>query len=264
MNARLLYGQLPLGLLCCLALAIVSCDKNAPAAGNSENDSNFTSASSATPTVSDNRSESDPALADAIDKTIDHSEFAAARWGVFVIAAANNRVLYARNADKLFTPASNMKVYTTAVALDLLGADYRWRTSVYANQPPTANGDMEGDLILYGRGAPDLTSKPRHDVAASIAQLADQLYARGLRRVRGNVIGDESYFRSQPLGAGWQWNDAQWYFGAEPSALSINDNEVDVSIEPAKFGTPPGVTLSAAQDYVHLTATVASVKRGEP
>src|SRR5438128_2473299 len=97
------------------------------------------------------------ALTREIDRAIDESALAQARWGVFVISMSDGRVLYSRNGDKLFTPASNMKVYTTAVALDLLGADYRWRTSVYVGKQPD-NGVVDGDMILYGRGAPDLRS----------------------------------------------------------------------------------------------------------
>ena len=81
-------------------------------------------------------SSDDVELTRLIDQAIDTSDFNAARWGVCVLSLRDGRLLYARNADKLFTPASNMKIYTTAVALDLLGADYRWRTSVYAGAPP--------------------------------------------------------------------------------------------------------------------------------
>ena len=70
----------------------------------------------------------------------------------------DGRVLYSRNGDRLFTPASNMKVYTTAAALDLLGTEYRWRTSVYADKQPGAGGVIDGNLTLFGRGAPDLES----------------------------------------------------------------------------------------------------------
>ena len=75
---------------------------------------------------------------------IDSSDLTRARWGVFVTSLKDGRVLYFRNGDRLFTPASNMKVYTTAVALDLLGADYRWRTSVYADKQPDAGGVIDG------------------------------------------------------------------------------------------------------------------------
>src|SRR5215813_7580630 len=217
------------------------------------------------PTSSQPQPANDSELARLLDQTIDGSEFAAARWGVSVVSLKDGRTIYARNADSLFTPASNMKVYTTAVALDLLGADYRWRTSVYAGAPAAADGTIAGDLTLYGRGAPDLTSRPHKEIPDSLGQLADALYQRGVRQVLGNVIGDESYFRGEPLGDGWQWNDVQWYFGAEPSALSIDDNEVDVEIKPptSKDETPVA-RLSQQQGDLEVSSDIAVVKSSEP
>lgn len=197
-----------------------------------------------------------------IDRLIDSSEFASARWGVFVTSLRDGRTVYGRNADKLFTPASNMKLYPTGIALDLLGRDYRWRTSVYATEQPDANGAIN-DLILYGRGAPDLFGRSKNG-SSSLVQLAEDLYNRGLRRVKGNVIGDESYFRGEPLGDGWQWNDIQWYFGAEASALSINNNEVDVTIlPPDKSGAPPVVRVSDSDGHVTVENGMAAVERSE-
>ena len=190
-------------------------------------------------------------LARRIDSAIDQSELASARWGICVISLSDGSTLYRRDADKLFTPASNMKIYTTGVALDLLGADYRWRTSVYANAQPDTGGSIQGDLILYGRGAPDLVARSKDDSKGSLAKLADELYARGVRHVSGNVIGDESYFRGDALGDGWQWTDLQWYFGAEASALSVNGNEVDVNFVPStKGGESPVVRVSDPEGYV--------------
>ncbi len=203
-------------------------------------------------------------LAELIDQAINQSPFANARWGIHVISSTDGQRLYSRNGDKLFTPASNMKLYTTAVALDLLGADYQWRTSVYAEAHPDATGTLRGNLILYGRGAPDLVSVSGKDNGNSLSELASSLFQRGLRRVTGNVIGDASYFRGEPVGDGWLWNDLQWYFGAEASALSINDNEVDVSImPPTKTGDPPGVRLSDTTGFVRLVPSIATVKTGE-
>ncbi|MGH9969800.1 MAG: D-alanyl-D-alanine carboxypeptidase/D-alanyl-D-alanine endopeptidase [Pyrinomonadaceae bacterium] len=203
-------------------------------------------------------------LAQRIDRAIDKSEFASARWGVSVISLNSGSTIYARNADRLFTPASNMKIYTTAVALDLLGAGYQWRTSVYANARPDSAGTIASDLVLYGRGAPDLVTQPKKDDAGSLAQLADELYNRGVRKVTGNVIGDESYFRGESLGDGWQWTDIQWYFGAEASALSVNSNEVDVSVlPPDKAGAAPKVTVNPSDDYFSIDNSMAAAKRGE-
>ena len=188
-------------------------------------------------------------LAGRIDSVIEESN-GVARWGISVISMSDGSKVYERDGDKLFTPASNMKIYTTGVALDLLGVDYRWRTSVYANSQPDASGRVNGDLILYGRGAPDLVANSKDEDRGSLAKLADDLYARGVRRVSGNVIGDESYFRGNPLGDGWQWTDLQWYFGAEASALSINGNEVDLNFVPAGKAGESTVRTSDTESYV--------------
>src|SRR5882762_2077896 len=202
-------------------------------------------------------------VAQQINSTIENGEFAYARWGICVISLTDGAVVYQRDADKLFTPASNMKIYTTGVALDLLGADYRWRTSVYTSAQPDAGGRIHGDLILYGRGAPDLIANSNDGSKGSLSGLADQLYQKGIRRIDGKVIGDESYFRGDPLGDGWQWTDLQWYFGAEASALSVNGNEIDVNFVPSsKPGESPVVRVSDPEGYVTVQNRMAVGKPG--
>ena len=154
-----------------------------------------------------------------------------------------------------------MKIYTTAAALDLLGADYRWRTSVYADKQPDAGGVIDGDVTLFGRGAPDLDSY-RKD---GLASLADQLYQRGVRQVRGNIVGDESFFRGELYGLGWQWNDLQWYFGAEPSALTVDENSLELRIAPGnKVGAAATLTLNRASNYLHLINNTITGERDAP
>ncbi len=220
------------------------------------------------PAVSKATSDSKQSLASlsqAIDSVIAQSELGSARWGVSVISLTSGKEIYGRNADQLFIPASNMKIYTTGVALDLLGVDYRWRTSAYAETQPDSTGTISGDLTLYGRGAPDLVAQAKKDGSdGSLARLADALYQRGIRQVSGNVIGDESYFRGETLGDGWPWTDLQWYFGAEASALSINDNEIQLSIlPPAKTDAPPQVNENDPVDYLSIENGLTVIKRGE-
>ena len=202
-------------------------------------------------------------LASQIDRAIDESDLASARWGLQVISQADGSTLYQRNADKLFTPASNMKIFTTAVALDLLGSDFRWRTSVYSSTKPDANGKIAGDLILYGRGAPDFATRSDNEERGSLAKLVEDLFQRGVRTIDGNVIGDESYFRGDPLGEGWQWTDLQWYFAAEASALSINGNEVGVNLIPSpKSGDAPELKAADPSAYVQVENRMVTGKQG--
>jgi D-alanyl-D-alanine carboxypeptidase/D-alanyl-D-alanine-endopeptidase (penicillin-binding protein 4) len=207
----------------------------------------------------------DQELRRKIDDAIASSETRNARWGVFAVSVRDGRVLYARDAKLGFTPASNMKLYTTAVALDLLGPDFRWRTSVYANAAPDQAGAIDGDLTLYGRGAPDLELSATGQTVSSLNKLADEIYKAGVRHVRGNIVGDESYFRGEPLGDGWLWNDVQWYFGAEVSALTIGGNEINVVVTPsAKAHEPATIKVQPETDYVDVVNETATVERGKP
>jgi D-alanyl-D-alanine carboxypeptidase/D-alanyl-D-alanine-endopeptidase (penicillin-binding protein 4) len=203
----------------------------------------------------------DVALAQEIDQVIDKSDLTQARWGVFVMSMKDGRVLCSHNGDRLFTPASNMKVYTTAVALDLLGPDFRWRTSVYTNNEPGADGVINGDVTLFGRGAPDLESNDKN----GLASLADQIYQRGVRQIHGNIIGDASYFHGEMHGEGWQWNDLLWYFGADASALTVDENSIQLQLTPnTKIGGPATLTLSRAAGYLHLINNTTTVERDSP
>ena len=246
---------LPIAVATCLLVPLLIGKTNLIARNETKAAATPTAAKASTPDLL-SKQPADVALAQQIDQAIDSSELTQARWGVFVMSTRDGRVLVSHNSDRLFTPASNMKIYTTAVALDLLGPDYRWRTSVYTDKQPDASGVVDGNLTLYGRGAPDLDSKK------GLTSLADQMYQRGVRRVRGNVIGDDSYFRGELYGLGWQWNDLQWYFGAEPSALTIDENSVELTISPAnKVGTSATLTLNHGANYLHLVNNTATAGR---
>lgn len=166
----------------------------------------------------------DAAMCGEINELIDKSPYANAHWGVIVVSLQDGRVACSRDGRKLFNPASIQKILTALVALDKLGADFRWKTSVLAADGIGADGTLDGDLVLRGEGAPDFDN-------AALENLVSQLEAKGLRRVRGNIVGDSSYFRGEVIGEGWTWNDLQQYYGAEASALSFNENQAFVNVE---------------------------------
>jgi D-alanyl-D-alanine carboxypeptidase/D-alanyl-D-alanine-endopeptidase (penicillin-binding protein 4) len=262
------YLGLGLGLIGLFVLSFgtlrVSDSQRVAASGNSRHQEGLVAqvATEHPPSKAEPANIPNPEFARHIDQLIDQSPYTGARWGMKVVSLGNGATIYSRNAERQFTPASNMKIYTTGVALDLLGADYTWRTSVYAQSQPDASGAIEGDLILYGRGAADLVSQSTNGNEHSLAKLAEDLHARGVRRVKGNVIGDESYFRGNSLGDGWQWNDIQWYFGAEASALTINGNEIDVNLlPPTKADAPPDIRTSDTQGYVQIDNRMAAGNR---
>ncbi|MBO0720548.1 MAG: D-alanyl-D-alanine carboxypeptidase/D-alanyl-D-alanine-endopeptidase [Blastocatellia bacterium] len=210
-----------------------------------------------------NRAVTLPELQERIAVLLDQPKFASARWGV-LITNAEGKVLFERDADKAFMPASNLKLYTSAAALDTFGPEFRIKTSVYSTAP-IEKGVLHGDLILYGRGDPNLSPrfdsedhkrysefKPADQISA-IENLADQIKARGLRIISGNLIGDDSYFAGDPVGPGWEWDDMQFYYGAEVSALTVNDNVVTFTVTPAlKEGQKPLIKVQPITKYVDI------------
>ncbi len=191
----------------------------------------------ANPLVVSNRPE-DVAMCAKINERIEKSPHKNARWGVIAVSMKDGRVLCERDGRKLFNPASIQKTLTAIVGLDKLGADFRWKTAVYAANQIEADGSLNGDLVLYGEGAPDFDS-------AALENLANQLQEKGLKRVKGNIIGDDSYFRGDRIGDGWTWNELQWYYGAEASALSLNENQAFINVENGEG--------RATTDYLQVT-----------
>lgn len=222
------------------------------------------------------------ALRSHIAGLLDQPKFSAARLGARIVEPQSGRVVFERDAEKLFTPASNMKLYTTAAVLDAFGPDFTLETSVYAARAPSRNGVLRGDLILYGRGDPNLSARFERDAAGkpnpvdeftpadripAIEALADQIKARGVRLVTGSIVGDESHFAGGGPGAGWSWEDLQFYYGAEVSALTVNDNAVTFTIRPAAHaGLPPVITVQPQTAYVTIinhAMTIAAKAQGK-
>jgi D-alanyl-D-alanine carboxypeptidase/D-alanyl-D-alanine-endopeptidase (penicillin-binding protein 4) len=191
-----------------------------------------------------------------ISEVLRAPELAPAVVGVKVVSLDTGRVLFEENAGKLLVPASNMKLYTVAAALDRLGADFRFNTSVYAQELPDRKGKLRGDLVLYGRGDPTFATRFNGgDYYKAVDELAARVVAAGVRQVEGDIVGDESYFTGAPRSPGWEWDDLQWYYGADVSALTIDDNALDLSVKPgARAGEAAAITTGPASPVVRVVA----------
>ncbi|HYO63846.1 MAG TPA: D-alanyl-D-alanine carboxypeptidase/D-alanyl-D-alanine-endopeptidase [Pyrinomonadaceae bacterium] len=202
-----------------------------------------------------------------IQQVLRQPQLAASHTAVKIVSLDTGRVVFEENAGKWMQPASNMKLYTIAAALDRLTPEFRFNTSVYAPARPDAAGTVRGDLTVYGRGDPTFATRftGGNDYWTAINDLASRVVAAGVRRVEGDLIGDESYFPGAPLGPGWEWDDLQWYYGAEVSALTVNDNAVDVSVKPgARAGAPCLITVGPQTPLVTVYDRTTTAPRGQP
>ncbi|MBA3515282.1 MAG: D-alanyl-D-alanine carboxypeptidase/D-alanyl-D-alanine-endopeptidase, partial [Pyrinomonadaceae bacterium] len=199
-----------------------------------------------------------------IAAVLDKPELAPAMVGIKVTSLETGKVLFEKNASKLLRPASNMKLYTVAAALDRLSPDYRFVTSVYAAGRPDAAGILRGDLTIYGRGDPSIAARFNGgDYFKGINELASQIAGAGVKRVEGDLVGDETYFTGPRYGSGWNWEDLQWWYGAEVSALTINDNALDLFVKPGSaMGAPAVITTGPPDPLLSIVNRVVTGSRG--
>lgn len=203
-------------------------------------------------------------LQQKLTEVVSQPKYTAAFWGVKVVSLDSGKTLFERNPEKLFSPASNSKLYTVALALDRLGPDYQIKTSLYAADKPDDAGRLKGDLIVYGRGDPCINARLHGgDLYKALGPLIAALTNAGVKSIAGDIVGDDTYFRGPPYGSGWVWEDLENYYGAEISALTLNDNYLSVSIKPGDHaGAPCRLTLSNATSWVTISNRTETVEKG--
>ena len=213
-------------------------------------------------------------LAERIDQIIAASPAAqAAFWGIEAVDLATGKTLVEHNARSFFVPASNTKLFTTSLALARLGPDFTFKTRVLADAAPDADGCIRGALRLIGGGDPDLSPRPlpyrmgpvTGDPLVAIAALADQIAAHGVKRVEGDIIGDDSWYTWEPYAGGWSVDDPLYYYGAAVSALTVNDNVQSVSVAPgASVGEIAALQLDPPLEYYLIDNRVVTVPAAGP
>jgi len=191
---------------------------------------------------------------------------ARASVGIQVVDLKSGSALYSRNADRLFLPASNMKLFTAALALERLGPDYRLTTHLVRAR--------SGDLILVGGGDPSLSGRtypyrkdprdqkdtPETNPLRAIEELADQAVAAGIVRVDGDIVGDDQLYPWAPYPPSWTVDDLSQEDGAPVSALTINDNAIALMIHPAaRAGEIALLSFQPALEYYAVDNQVLTV-----
>lgn len=215
-------------------------------------------------------------LAERIGELLERPAAQRTHWGVCVIDLDGGATLYEHGEDRLFVPASNVKLFSTALALRRLGPDYAFTTSVVSQGEIAENGRLDGDLRLIGGGDTNLSSRElpyrsREDFAGDrlepLRQLAQGVKNAGVKSISGDVVGDDSRYVWQPYPRGWSYADTLQGYGSATSALVFNDNLIELRVTPGTVGAPARVAIIPNLAYYAisnrtLTMSGRTVARG--
>lgn len=199
-----------------------------------------------------------------IDDIFNDPNFNSANWGVVIKSLETGEYLYKRNEDKLMMPASNLKLFTTSAGLIALGKNYKYQTNLYMNG--TLEGSvLKGDLIIQGTGDPTISGRFYQDDPYKVFNdWADTLLSRGIEEITGNLIGDDKMFDENGLGEGWSWDYESYWYSASTSAISFNDNCVDITVKPTEAGKQAILGLVPETKYVTIINKVVTVPKDTP
>src|SRR5277367_769108 len=215
------------------------------------------------PDVTRFRARVDAALAEA------HAQ--KAFWGVLVADRDSGETLYEMNADRFFTPASNAKIFTSTLALSILGPDFHFHTTLETSGQLGSDGRLAGDMFLVGRGDPDLSNRKfpyagkverEGPSEATLTEMVQSAVAKGLKEVDGDIVADDSYFPYDPYPAGWTTGDLFFSFGSPVTAIDLNDNVVSVAIEPGQLAGDPATIRT--EPAAALGAITTEITTGPP
>ncbi len=204
-----------------------------------------------------------PELQSKIRLRLARPEVRRGQIGIKVVSLNSGKIVFEENAEKYFMPASNMKNFTVAAALEKLTPDFRFVTSVFAASMPDSNGTVAGDLRIYGRGDVSISNAFNNgDYFKGLDNLADKIVQAGVKRIEGGLVGDESYFAGNAIPGSWEIDDLQWYYGAEISALPLNDNAIDLSVKPGPVGYQCSIRLAPVNPIVRVINQCTTMPAG--
>jgi len=152
-----------------------------------------------------------------------------------VLDAKTGKLIYGKNENIGLATASTLKTITSATAFSILGKDFHYQTTLGYNGTISADGVLNGDIIIAGGGDPTLASWRYEQSKENVIlnQWVAAIKAAGIKKINGRIIGDDSAWGSQSTPEGWTWQDMGNYYGAGSSALTWRENQFDIKLRAA-------------------------------
>lgn len=180
--------------------------------------------------------------------------------GIKIFSIDNNDVVFSRNAEKNFVPASTLKLITTSTALAYLGKDFTYNNKLYLDGVIKDNGEFVGNIIIRGSGDPTLSLEFYKSENLIFDDWVSKLDSLGIKSIKGNIIGDDNYFDDEYYPSGWAWEDMKYSYSAQVGSLTVFDNSITVKLTSAdKINEMAKISLSPNSDFVRIVNNVKTV-----
>jgi D-alanyl-D-alanine carboxypeptidase/D-alanyl-D-alanine-endopeptidase (penicillin-binding protein 4) len=202
-------------------------------------------------------------LGSRINAIINDAALSRAHWGIDVRDIATGASLYQHNAQQLFIPASNQKLIVAATAAWHLPPDFLYRTAIKGGGA-IRNGTLDGDLIVRGSGDPTISARYESSRTTVFERWADSLRARGITRISGGIVIDQTLFEPTMVRPDWQMYDLNWWYAAPVAPLGFNDNAIDFRVSPSAEGAPANITWEPKSEFVVLMNRTRTTAKGTP
>jgi serine-type D-Ala-D-Ala carboxypeptidase/endopeptidase (penicillin-binding protein 4) len=182
-------------------------------------------------------------LKTAFDRLQADSQCKYASVSLTVLDAKTGETVFTVNPNMGLATASTLKTITSITAFNILGKDFQYQTQFGYHGAISADGTLNGDLIIKGAGDPTLSSwrYSGHHENEILSQMVNAMQKAGIKKINGHVIGDDSIFGTQSIPDGWIWMDVGNYYGAGTSGLCWRENQFDIKLKTGPVNTPIGV-----------------------
>lgn len=200
-----------------------------------------------------------------IDGILASRDFNHANIGVSVVSAESGEVLYRMNDERMFVPASTLKLFTTAAALESLGKDFRYSTRLYLDGNVSSGGEFRGNMLIRGSGDPTWSAFFKRDALAILDSWVAKLDSLGITGVRGAIVVDDSYFDNEQTAPGWMIDDVSYAYSPHVSALNAYDNTVELRLAPGReIGAGATCEVFPDRTGVRVDCHVRTIAMDEP
>ncbi len=199
-----------------------------------------------------------------MDDIFNDPNFSNANWGVLIKSLETGEYFYKRNEDKLFIPASNLKLFTTAAGLFILNSNYRFYTNIFI-KGKIDGSVLKGDLVIQGAGDPTISGRFHNgNIYKVFEDWADSLITKDIDEITGNIIGDDNLFDDNGYGIGWSREHESYWYSAPTSAISFNENSIDLTIKPGLLNEAAIITSEPKINYATIINKVNTVEKDLP